>query len=245
MDLAKLRARLQALRNMTTANGCTEAEALAAAEKAAELLAANNLSDLDLDAPDFDEIEVRLGGRRTALDDVWIMVAAFADCTGWLSRCVNHWRFVYFGRASDVLIAEYVHEVLKRAADTAVREFRASESYQRRRTAKTRSHATKAFLDGFCRSVKGKLAEGLWRRKGLASGQGIIALKQEQAALRLELERRGKQFRKLNGLAPAKGKFRDDAQWHGRRAGNQVSVDAPLAGAATSTAMLPAPVGRS
>ncbi|MFD2033099.1 hypothetical protein ACFSKM_27830 [Ancylobacter dichloromethanicus] len=32
-DLSKLRQRLAALRSKTTANGCTEAEALAAAEK--------------------------------------------------------------------------------------------------------------------------------------------------------------------------------------------------------------------
>lgn len=41
-DLTRIRARIQALRAMTTDRGCTPAEALAAATKAAELLAAHS-----------------------------------------------------------------------------------------------------------------------------------------------------------------------------------------------------------
>ena len=48
-DLDKLKARLQGLRAKTIANGCTEAEALAAAAKLAELLDRYDLSLTDLE----------------------------------------------------------------------------------------------------------------------------------------------------------------------------------------------------
>ncbi len=44
----RLRARLRALLDKTVANGCTEAEALAAAEKARAIMAERGISDADL-----------------------------------------------------------------------------------------------------------------------------------------------------------------------------------------------------
>lgn len=229
-DLVKIRARLAALRAKTTANGCTEAEALAAAEKAAELMEAHDLTEVDLEAPDFDEGAVTIGGRRTPLDSIWPSVARFAHCTGYLDRANSRWRFVYFGRPGDVLIAEYVHEVIKRAAETSIATFKATEDYRRRRTAKTRTRALKAFAEGFAASMAAKLHAGLWRRlEARGRGTAAIVVKATDDLLRAELARRGLRLSTATALSPSEGKFRDRARFSGYRAGNDVSVEAGVA----------------
>jgi hypothetical protein len=229
-DLAKIRAKLAALRAKTTANGCTEAEALAAAEKAAELMSRHGVTQADLDRPVYDELRVQLGARRSPLDDVWPMVAKFADCRGWLHRDGTRWRFVYFGRDADVLVAEYVHEIIRRAAETAVVNFKASRDYQNRRKPKTRAHALKAFLEGFVVSIRAKLFDGLWKRLNReAPGKAHALMTSVDAQLAAELDRRGKSFRELRPVLAAKGEFRDKARARGFGAGRSLSIEAGVA----------------
>ncbi|HWJ72383.1 MAG TPA: DUF2786 domain-containing protein [Kaistia sp.] len=228
-DLAKLRAKLAALRAKTTENGCTEAEAIAAAEKAAELMEAHNLTEVDLDAPSFDEAAVPMAGRRSPLDTIWPSVARFAHCTGYLDRVGNRWRFVYFGRAADVLVAEYVHEVIRRAADGATTAFKETDAYRRRRTTKTRIRALKAFAEGFAASISVKLRAGLWRRlEARAPGTAALVVQKNDAALRSELMRRGMQFGKADPVAASKGRFRDAARASGYWAGREISIEASV-----------------
>lgn len=232
-DLSKLRQRLAALRGKTTANGCTEAEALAAAEKAAELLASTGMTDVELDAGLMEGLAVAIGTRRRPIDSVWITVAVFAECHGYLEKVGNRWSWVYFGDPANVLIAEYVHEVVRRAARTAAREFRDGDVYRRRRTARTKAQALKALEEGFAAGIESKILQGLWKRKGVA-GRPLLEreglLKSIRAPIKDELGRRGMSFSPARALAPAAGKFRDAAHWDGIAAGRAVDIDAPLTG---------------
>ncbi|MCX5497301.1 DUF2786 domain-containing protein [Kaistia dalseonensis] len=238
-DLAKIRAKLAALRAKTTANGCTEAEAIAAAEKAAELMASHDLSEADLERPVYDELMVELGGRRTRLDSIWPMVAKFANCKGWLRRDGSRWRYVYFGRDADVLVAEYVHEVIRRAADGAVVTFKASTTYQKRRKPKTRAQALKAFLEGFAMSIRAKLFAGLWKRADRETpGKALAVIENIEAQLDSELDRRGKNFATMRSIATAKGKFRNAARARGFGAGRSLVVEAAVSGSAAPVAGL-------
>lgn len=232
-DLSKLRAKLHALRAKTTANGCTEAEALAAAEKAAELLAATGLSDIELDASLMEALPLDIGTRRRPIDDIWVTVALFAECHGYLQRIGNRWRWVYFGDPANILIAEYVHEVVQRAARTAAREFRAGEVYRRRRTAKTRAQALKGLEEGFAAGIATKIVAGLWKRKGVSGGSAAerqALVSSIRGPIKAELARRGMSFSRPRALVPASGRFRDDARSDGYYAGRAVDIDAPIAG---------------
>ncbi len=230
-DLSKLRAKLAALRAKTTANGCTEAEAIAAAEKAAELMEEYDLSEADLEAPSFDEVSVTIGARRSPFDTIWNSVARFAHCTGYLDRGGGRWRYVYFGKAADVLVAEYVHEVIRRAADTALAWFKGTEEYRRRRTAKTRLRASKAFAEGFAASICGKLRAGLWRRlEARGPGTAALVIQKNDAALKAELARRGMSFQSRAPIAPSKGAFRQNARTAGYAVGRAVSIEAGVTG---------------
>jgi Protein of unknown function (DUF2786) len=83
--LDNLKTRIQGLRAKTTDNGCTEAEALLAAAKVAELLDRYDLSLTDVefrDAPcERREYETHRK-KRTPLDDCIGAIANFCDCRG-------------------------------------------------------------------------------------------------------------------------------------------------------------------
>src|SRR3954453_16661935 len=87
--LDRLKTRLQGLRSKTADNGCTEAEALLAAAKVAELLDRYDLSLTDI------EIRSALCERRDyqtnrkkriPLDDCVGAVANFCDCRVWREK---------------------------------------------------------------------------------------------------------------------------------------------------------------
>ena len=114
--LDKLKARIQALRAKTTANGCTEDEALSAAAKVAELLDRHDLSLSDV------ELQTSLCERRVyethrkkriPLDDCIGAVAQFCDCRVWREKnAAVEVSYVFFGLSADVEVAHYLAELI-------------------------------------------------------------------------------------------------------------------------------------
>jgi len=84
--LDRLKTRIQGLRSKTTDNGCTEAEALLAAAKVAELLDRYDLSLTDVEIRDARcerrEYET-YRKKRIPLDDCVGAIANFCDCRVW------------------------------------------------------------------------------------------------------------------------------------------------------------------
>lgn len=126
-ELTRVKARIRALTEKTVSNGCTEAEAMAAAEMAGRLLERYALS--------MDEIEVRearcvqaeipLAGRqRRPIDGCVPAVARFCGCKVWLSRDEAGARYVFFGFESDVALATYLFSVIDRGMQTELDRFR-------------------------------------------------------------------------------------------------------------------------
>src|SRR5258707_15566160 len=87
--LDSLKTRIQGLRSKTMENGCTEAEALSAAAKVAELLDRYDLSLTDVEireAPcERREFEPPRK-KRIPLDDCIGAVANFSDCRAWREK---------------------------------------------------------------------------------------------------------------------------------------------------------------
>ncbi len=70
--------RIDALRQKTTGRGCTEAEAIAAAEKAAELMRDYGLTEADLS---IEQQSVRRKSEgHSVRDDLWRRLADFTNC---------------------------------------------------------------------------------------------------------------------------------------------------------------------
>src|SRR5450756_762590 len=113
--LDNLKTRIQGLRSKTTDNGCTEAEALLAATKVAELLDRYDLSLTDVeirDAPCEQREYETYRKKRIPLDDCVGAIANFCDCRVWREKNqAGEARYVFFGLRSDVEVApvSYTH----------------------------------------------------------------------------------------------------------------------------------------
>jgi hypothetical protein len=160
LALARLMARIQALRAKTTQQGCTEPEAIAAAEKVAELLDRHGLSlgELEFRAQPCAGIGIDTNRRRFGAIDICVpSIAAFFDCRVWSERAEGApVRYVFFGLRADVAAAQYLYELVERAFETETKAFRDGDLYAN--LAGERRRATTSFQTGMANGIMQKLA---------------------------------------------------------------------------------------
>jgi hypothetical protein len=192
--------RIQGLRAKTVAQGCTEQEALAAAEKVAELLDRYGLSlgELDFRAQPCDGIGIQTNRRRFApIDSCVPAIAAFFDCRVWVEQAKGMaLRYVFFGLRGDVAAAQYLYEMVERAFETETEAFRAGDLYGR--MAGERRSATNSFQIGLGRGISHKLQAIRTERHASqrsAAGRDLVPVKaamvdEEVAKLGLDLHTR-------------------------------------------------------
>lgn len=154
---ASLKAKLDALRRMTTTRGCSEAEALAAAEKAAQLMREHGLTDADLEFGE-EWVATRSTGRALR-DDLWSCVAKVTNTASIWTAVGSGRRVVFVGREPGPQIAAYLHGVLNPAIDRVLREYRKSRSYTARRSPKSRRAAVGEFTVGMSRRLMIRLID--------------------------------------------------------------------------------------
>ena len=188
----KLRTRIQGLRAKTIDNGCTEGEALAAAEKVAELLDRHDLSLTDIEireAPcERREYETHRK-KRIPLDDCIGAIAEFCDCRVWREKDqAGEGRYVFFGLRADVEVAHYLTEVIDTAVRSELGRYKTSSYYQRFRH-QDRHLANAAFALGMVASIADKLMAMKAGRDQVnnSSGRGLVVLK--AAVVDTELEK--------------------------------------------------------
>ncbi len=87
-ELSRVKARIKALTDKTVANGCTEAEAMSAAEMVGRLLEryALSMDEIEVRSARCVQVEVHLGSRRRRpIDGCVPAIARFCDCKVWLA----------------------------------------------------------------------------------------------------------------------------------------------------------------
>lgn len=200
LPLDRLVQRIQGLRAKTVAQGCTEQEAMAAAEKVAELLDRYGLSlnELELQAQPCEGIGIQTNRRRIApIDECIPAIAAFFDCRVWSERAQGApLRYIFFGLRSDVTAAQYLYEMVERAFDTETAVFRRSDLYEEMKG--DRRSATNSFQIGLSRGISAKLGAMRAARDETirsASGRDLVPVKsamieEEMSKLGLHLSQR-------------------------------------------------------
>jgi hypothetical protein len=127
-ELARVLQRIQALRAKTVAQGCTEQEALASAQKVAELLDRYGLSldEIEMRERPCEGIGVDTGRKRTSpIDDCAPAIADFYDCRMWFEKTASgSLRFVFFGLPEDVAAAHYLYDLIVVAFKTETDAFK-------------------------------------------------------------------------------------------------------------------------
>lgn len=208
----RVKARIAALMKMTRASGCTEAEALAAAEKAAALMREYGLSEADITIGQA-SVSHRSKGRG-ARDDLWSVVA---HCTNTVCTFVHApgergAEVVFVGRDPGPEIATYLVAVLNRAIDKSIADFRAGTFYRRRRSTVTRRAAVQDFTTGMVLRLSRRLIEIFADTiDGAAKVEAVIAR-----------DHRFTDARDLN--TPSRETRFDDALWSGWDAANRVNL---------------------
>lgn len=150
-ELSRVKARIKALTEKTIANGCTEAEAMAAAEMVGRLLEryALSMDAIEIRTARCSQVTVPLGGRRRRpIDGCVPAIARFCDCKVWLARAAapdpmqqeaaaaaigRH--YVFFGFETDTALATYLFAVIERAVSTETATFRQLNPRLRRASA--------------------------------------------------------------------------------------------------------------
>ena len=220
-ELDRLIGRIQALRAKTVDQGCTEAEALAAAEKVAELLDRYglSLSELDLQRQSCEGATVETSRKRVGpLDDCVPAIAAFFDCRVWGEKGAGGTlRYVFFGLPADVAAARYLYDLVELAFETETASFRAGPTYAAMPSGLRRT-ATNSFGIGLARGIAAKLHTLRTAREGAlrsATGRDLVMAKAE--VVEAELARLGLQFRVRKG--PTGRRVLQDAYEQGHEAG--------------------------
>lgn len=209
-DREKLIAKIRALTAKTVSAGCTEAEALAAAEKAAALMREHQISDAIVEM-DQGSMGVKFN-TKSPKAPLCSVIAYCTNCSSIHMRNGSVRTVVYVGYAPGPQIACYLHDVVHRAVDTATKEFRQGSFYRARRSDKTRRKAVEDFHAGMVRSLSRRLLDMFDET--------------------ISEERRNKAKAALNDLFPdtktvshkdRKVRF-DEAGWQGHRAADRVNL---------------------
>lgn len=228
--LDRLVQRIQGLRAKTVEQGCTEQEAIAAAEKVAELLDRYglSLSELELQAQPCEGIGIQTDRRRMGpFDDCIPDIAAFFECRVWAERPHNAgFRYIFFGLRADVVAAQYLYELVERAFATETDGFRRSDLY--REMAGDRRSATNSFQYGLSRGITAKLRSLRATRDEVnrsASGRDLVPVK--AAVIEDELAKFGLN---LKTRTASRGKrVLSDAYAAGQEAGERFEVVSAIA----------------
>ncbi len=180
--LDRLKTRIQGLRSKTTDNGCTEAEALLAATKVAELLDRYDLSLTNVairDAPCEQREYETYRKKRIPLDDCVGAIANFCDCRVWREKNqAGEARYVFFGLRSDVEVAHYLTELVDNAVRSELGRYKISAGYRGFRH-QDRHVANSSFALGMVVSIADKLTAMKTERDAVNNGTGrdLVVLK--------------------------------------------------------------------
>ncbi|PTE15954.1 DUF7168 domain-containing protein [Pseudogemmobacter blasticus] len=213
MAVESIKQKIAALLRMTKAAGCSEAEALAAAEKAAALMREHGLSEADIT---IGQASVNASTKgRSARDRLWTVVAYCTNTAATYSHVSGRRgaQLVFVGRDPGPEIAAYLVAVLGRAVDTGIADFRAGAFYRRRKTDATRRAAVRDFTAGMVARLSRRLIE-------------IFGPSIDKTANAVARAARDERFEGAKPVpAPAVGKPRfENAVWSGWDAANRVNL---------------------
>jgi hypothetical protein len=223
----RLRARIQGLRAKTTDNGCTEAEALLAAAKVAELLDRHDLSLSDIElryAPCEQRAFETHRKKRIPLDHCVGAIAAFCDCRVWREKNRDGTaRFVFFGLGADVEVAHYIAELIDATVRFELGRYKNSADYRQFRH-RDRHLANASFALGMIASIADQLTVMKAEREVVSHGTGRDLVLLKTAVVDTELEKLGLSLRSVEG----RGRMVSPAAYDsGGTVGAALSIDLP------------------
>lgn len=126
IELESVKRKIKALCARTVDNGCTEAEALVAADKIADLLSTFNLSmsEVELYGQKCETVTFTTNKTKDGVYYSWSGIAKLCGVRVWRTIGRKHYTWNFFGLEQDVALAKYLCEVINTSLQTAIAEFR-------------------------------------------------------------------------------------------------------------------------
>jgi len=152
-------AKIKALQNKTVDKGCTEAEALAAADMIGKLMKEYDLSmtQVEFGAEKFDTLKIETDSRIAGpLHRVVNAIATFTDTKVWFNRG-SKITYSFFGATKDTQIAEYLYHLLLTAVTTEVKNFKKTGEYKN--SSINGKTLTTSFIAGMASRLSARLNE--------------------------------------------------------------------------------------
>jgi hypothetical protein len=197
-NLDRLLQVIRGLRAKTVDQGCTEAEAMAAAAKVAELLDRYglSLSDVELRRQSCAGVGIETTRRRSGpLDRTVPHIAAFFDCRCWTEKTASETLgYIFFGLPGDVEAAQYLYELVERTFETETAGFKDGDFYRSLNSSERRD-GTGSFQLGLARGIIAKLDKLRQEREAAlrrSSGRDLMVVK--ASVVDEELDRLGLSF---------------------------------------------------
>lgn len=204
--------KIAALLKLTRKAGCSEAEAIAAAEKAAQLMLEHGLSEADV-LYTTAAAKAKTAGRGIR-DRLWGAVSIntntaliFMDGTA-----------TFVGQGPGPAIAAYLFAVLNRAIDREIAGYKATANYKRRRTNPSRRRAVQDFTDAMVFRLREKIYD-------------MFAAVRSETACRAALVARNAMYPNSHSVTPLLAKRRNSiAATMGFMAGDSVELSHGVGG---------------
>lgn len=220
--------KIRALMSKTMDNGCTEAEAMLALEKARALMDAYEVTDEDL-ALTAAEKAVLHNTQATDENRIrWALfhrVAEFAGCKGWFNGRPTDGRLTFCGLPSDIAFATWLLDTL----EAFVRAELATHLMATRPVGRSdRIRVINGFVMGCTGRISRRLREMISQSEAVATGNGRALMVTKTALVDAVLRDAGIKLRSRSGS----DRVADPASIHaGRAAGERASFGRPVSGA--------------
>jgi len=158
-ELENVKRKIKALCARTVENGCTEAEALTAADKISELLSTFNLSmsEIELREQKCETVTFTTSKTKEGIYYSWSGIAKLCGVRSWRSVGRKSYTWNFFGLEQDVALAKYLCELVDQSLKTSVAAFRETEvwtSYNGHRRTLTAN-----FYRGFGQRINSRLKD--------------------------------------------------------------------------------------
>jgi hypothetical protein len=222
-DRADIIRRIQALQAKTLANGCTEAEALAAASLAGKLLVEHGLAMTDIqiqERKDCERGDIKTGRKRSHEIQYCVMaIGVFCDCKAWKSGG----NYSFFGFPEDVQTAIWLYNMIFASMGHELARYKATYPTGDKGRSKRQSHA---FLLGMANRVAQRL-RAMKREQDVqtqaSTGRALVVVK--GAVVASEFAKTGMRLGKSGGQTSSRDY---NAYSAGQRAGDRVGFNRPV-----------------
>jgi hypothetical protein len=219
-ERAKLLERIRHLSARTTDRGCTEAEALQAAEMMGRLLTQHGLSMTDLEIEDTRCERATVDTGRKAADETRFYCSALAEYTNtkvWLESGATK-KVVFFGLPADVQVAAYLYQVIRTAFIAEKDRFNLAGQRSGQAHGAAAAHDFKV---GFCVRVASRLREmaKAKRAEGQSTGRDLVLV--TNAVVERQFNQLAMKMGKSGGTTVRK----NDHYAQGKAAGDRVGLN--------------------